>query len=140
MEDKHVGCVVVIDPKSEKILGIATRYDFIHHLIVGEKNSKNTKISEIMHSSPVMIEGTATTSEALRTMISRRVERLVVTQSSKYLGVLSLEDIVAALEATKVLDSLSKERAEQLRDMIKRLTPYLVARYEGEEKVECNET
>jgi signal-transduction protein with cAMP-binding, CBS, and nucleotidyltransferase domain len=136
MEDMHVGCVIVMEPGSDKILGIATRYDFIHHLIVGEKNPKRTKIDEIMHLSPVVIDGGATTSEALRTMINKRVERLVVTQSGKVLGVLSLEDIVAALEATNVLHSLSKERAQQLRDMIKRLTPYLVARYQGDEKVE----
>jgi CBS domain-containing protein len=137
MEDKKVGCVLVVS--NDKILGIATRYDFIHHLIVLGKDARKTKIRDIMHHSPVMIDSSLTAADALRRMIERRVERLVVVSSSRtedVLGVLSLEDIVAKLEATDALSALSKERAEQLRDMIKRLTPYLVARYVGDEKAE----
>ena len=54
MEDKGVGCVVVIS--DGKVVGIATRYDFIHHIIVRGKDARTTKIEEIMHSSPVTID------------------------------------------------------------------------------------
>ncbi|MHB8565632.1 MAG: hypothetical protein ACYC7D_04875 [Nitrososphaerales archaeon] len=46
----------------------------------------------------------------------------------------SLEDIVAMLEADNTLNSISKDRAEQVRDMIKKLTPYFVVRYDGEDR------
>ena len=47
MEDNHVGCIAVIS--GGKVLGIATRYDFRHHLVVKGKNPEKTKITQIMH-------------------------------------------------------------------------------------------
>ncbi len=65
MEDNRVGCVLVT--REGKIEGIATRYDFIHHLIVRGLDPHKTKISEIMHTSPVKIESSLTMVDALKT-------------------------------------------------------------------------
>ena len=54
----------------------------------------------------------------------------------RFSEILSIEDIVARLEASNALESLSAEKAQRVRDTIKRLTPHLVARYEGKERVE----
>lgn len=132
MEKKHVGCVLVT--KGDEILGVATRYDFLHHVIVGEMDAKTTGIEEIMHASPVTIDGKATAAEALRRMVDKKVERLVVMSGSKILGVVSLEDVVAMLEADNMLGAISKERADQIRDMIRRLTPRFVSRFDGDDR------
>ncbi|MHB8565638.1 MAG: CBS domain-containing protein [Nitrososphaerales archaeon] len=132
MENKHVGCVLITS--DGKVLGVATRYDFLHNIIVGGMDAKTTEIKEIMHASPVSIESKASAAEALRKMVDKRVERLVVLSGTNILGVVSLEDIVAMLEADNTLNSISKDRAEQVRDMIKKLTPYFVARYDGEDR------
>ncbi len=133
MDDQHVGCVLVTS--RNKILGIATRYDFVHSIIAGEKDPKKTKIKEIMHASPITIEANATPIDALRKMVERKVERLVVKSAEKIYGVISLEDVVGSLEAES-LSALSREKYDQIFDMVKKLTPNLLSRYEGEERIE----
>ncbi len=68
------------------------------------------------------------------------VERLIVLNRTsigkKILGVISLEDVVSKLEAMHAFEKISGERSQIIRDMIKRLTPYLLARYAGEERFE----
>lgn len=134
MEDHNVGCVIVTQNK--QILGIATRYDFMHNLIIAGKNPKTTKIRQIMHASPISIESSATTTDALKKMVEKKVERLVVRSGQKILGVISLEDVVANLGNSS--SALSPQWSEQKRalimDMVKRLTPSLLSRYDGEEK------
>lgn len=131
MESRNVGCVLVTVEKD--VVGIATRYDFIHGIIVGGKDPKRTRIDQIMHASPVSIDASATSAEALKTMIQRKVERLVVRSGKQILGIISLEDIVSNFEID-ALSHLSHERQEQVSEMVKRLTPCLVSRYNGEEK------
>jgi CBS domain-containing protein len=131
MEDAHVGCILVTADK--KILGIATRFDFIHNIIVSEKNAKKTTVRQIMHPNPLTIDASASTTDALKTMVQKKVGRLVVRSGSQILGVLSLEDIVATLEI-EALSRVADDRQDQIFDMVKRLTPTLLSRYDGEEK------
>jgi len=134
MEDHMVGCVIVTSKK--EVLGIATRYDFIHNIIVGEKDPKRTRIKGIMHSSPITIDSQSTMRDALKKMIEKRVERLVVLSGKKMiLGVISLEDVVASL-SNEMFMSLSQSRFDQIFDMVRRLTPSLLSRYDGDEKVQ----
>ncbi len=147
MEDRKVGCVLVTH--GHELLGIVTRYDFIHSLIIGGKDAKKTKLLEIMHASPVEIDAGLTMLDALKIIIEKRVERLVVRSNlephehqgtekgakrrKKILGVISLEDVVASLSNESFL-SLSRPKYEVIFDMVKDLTPNLLSRYEGEEK------
>lgn len=133
MDDQHVGCVLVTS--GNKVLGIATRYDFVHGIIAREKDAKKIKIKDIMHASPISIEGSATPIDALKKMVEGKVERLVVRSGEKIFGVISLEDVVGTLEA-EGLSVLSHEKYDQIFAMVKKLTPSLLSRYEGEERVE----
>ncbi len=47
---------------------------------------------------------------------------------------ISLEDVISSLESSEVFRYMSAERAEQIRGIVKRLTPHLLARYSGEER------
>jgi CBS domain-containing protein len=150
MENRKVGCILVT--REDELLGIVTRFDFIHGIILDEKDPRKTKLKEIMHSSPVEIDSGLTMLDALRVMIEKRVERVVVrsgvgekahdhakSESQKHhgrrkiLGVISIEDVVASLSNESYL-SLSRPKFELIFDMVKRLTPNLLSRYEGEEK------
>ncbi len=133
MENRKVGCTIVISRSD--VLGIVTRYDFIHNLIILGKDPKKTKVEEIMHARPISIEATSTATDALRKMIEKRVDRLVVLSGKKILGVISIEDVVASLSNENFL-SLSHAKYEQIFELVRRLTPNLIARYDGEEKEE----
>jgi signal-transduction protein with cAMP-binding, CBS, and nucleotidyltransferase domain len=132
MEDAHVGCILVT--KDKEVVGIVTRFDFIHNIIVLGKNSKKTTVNQIMDPKPTTIDAQSSTTDALRTMVQNKIGRLVVKSGKQILGVLSLEDIVANLEVEAV-SRVADERQDQIFDMVKRLTPTLLARYDGEEKI-----
>ena len=135
MEKNSVGSILV---KSDEtgILGIVTRYDLVQSIIVEQKDPKKTKVADIMHLSPVSIRDDATPLAALQKMLQSKVERLVVrSNDNKVLGIVSFEDVVGAIEST-FLQGVSPEKSEQIFDMVKRLTPALVSRYDGEEKLE----
>lgn len=135
MEKNRVGSVLV---NSEKmgILGIVTRYDLVHYIIVDQKDPKMTKVSDIMHLSPISITEDATLLEALQKMLQSKVERLVVrSKDNKVLGILSFEDVAGALESNSI-QGVSPEKSERIFDMVRRLTPALISRYDGEEKLE----
>lgn len=131
MEDAFVGCILVTS--KQEILGIATRYDFIHSIIVLERNAKKTTVRQIMNPVPTTIDSSATITDALKLMVKQKVGRVVVRSGTKILGVLSLEDIVANLEI-EAMSSLPDQRQDQIFDMVKKLTPTLLSRYDGEEK------
>lgn len=133
MENHKVGSVIVT--VGYRLLGIVTRYDFIHHCIIDRKDPKTTRIEVIMHPSPVSIEAQATSADALKRMIERRIERLVVLEGTKIIGVVSLEDIVANLEV-ETFESLSREKYDKVFELVKTLTPKLLSRYPDEEKEE----
>ncbi|MGI0090638.1 MAG: CBS domain-containing protein [Nitrososphaerales archaeon] len=136
MEDHEVGCVILTENK--QVLGIATRHDFMHNLIVVGKNPKTTKVKQIMHPYPISLDSNSTMTDALRKMIEKKVERLVVRSGEKILGVISLEDVVTNLSNSG--STLSPEWSERKRilimDMVRRLTPSLLSRYDGQEKEE----
>ncbi len=131
MENAYVGCILVISKK--EIIGIATRFDFIHNIVVLGKDAKKTTVREIMNPDPTSIDTDASISDALKLMIQRKIGRVIVRSGTKILGVLSLEDVIANLEV-EAMSKVSSERQNQIFDMVKRLTPTLLSRYEGEEK------
>ena len=133
MERQHVGCVLVTSGK--EILGIATRSDFVRNIIVGEKDPRKTKVREIMHASIFSIEPKLTPVEALQEMIKKKVDRLVVRSKERIFGVISLEDLIATLENDSIR-AIPRDKYAQVTDMIRKLTPRLLARYEGEERIE----
>jgi CBS domain-containing protein len=136
MDDRKVGCVVVT--KDSDLVGIATRYDFIHSLIANDqaKDARSTKIREIMHAGPVTISASSKMTDALKVMVEKKVERLVVCSGENrkmILGVISLEDVVASLGN----ETFHSDKEYQIiMDIVRRLTPLLLARYDGEEKEE----
>jgi CBS domain-containing protein len=88
-----------------------------------------------MHANPVTVDSNVSSIEALRLMIRSKVERLVVVSTGKILGIISLEDVVGTLEV-EALSAISHEKYDQIFDMVRRLTPNLLSRYEGEERQE----
>jgi signal-transduction protein with cAMP-binding, CBS, and nucleotidyltransferase domain len=135
MEKNRVGSILVNSEKTG-VQGIVTRYDLVHYIIVDQKDPRKTKVGEIMHQSPVSVSEDATPLEALQKMLQNKVERIVVrSKDNKVLGIISFEDVAQALESTSI-QGVSPEKSKQIFDMVRRLTPSLISRYDGEEKLE----
>jgi signal-transduction protein with cAMP-binding, CBS, and nucleotidyltransferase domain len=135
MDEKHVGSILV-DSKETGILGIVSRRDLVHSIIVRQKDPKKTKVTEVMHLSPISINDDASPLEALKKMIDRKVQCLVVRSSDdKIVGVISFGDVIGTVGST-ALQNVSPEKASQVFDMVRRLTPLIISRYDGEERLE----
>lgn len=90
-----------------------------------------------MHTSPITIDFSRTLIDALKLMVEKKVERLLVIKSPNrngIVGVISLEDVISGLESSQVFKRMSSEKAELIRRKVNRLTPHLLARYTGEER------
>lgn len=133
IDSERVGSVLVI--ASGKLVGIVTRSDFIHDVIVHGRDPKKTEVRAIMNSTPISIDSSATTTEALRKMLEKRVERLVVFSGDSIIGIVSLEDAIVNSELD-TLKTLLGERFDEILRKVKTLTPNLVSRYKGDEGVD----
>jgi signal-transduction protein with cAMP-binding, CBS, and nucleotidyltransferase domain len=94
MEDQNVGTVVVVSVDA-KPLAIVTDRDIAIRCVAHEAPPKNTLVSAIMSRELRAVDESVPIEEALRTMASAGIRRLVVTGSGgKLEGVFSIDDLL----------------------------------------------
>lgn len=113
MADKKIGALIVGE-KEGKIAGIITERDYARKVILFGKTSKETLVSEIMTQAEKMItvRPETTVEECMVLMTARHVRHLPVFEGSRFVGLLSIGDVVKAIISEK--DAL----IEQLSDYI----------------------
>jgi CBS domain-containing protein len=93
MAEKDVGSLLVVDGK--KLAGLFAERDYARKIILVGRSSKDTKVGEIMVSSPITIPPGWAVNEAMRLMTEQRVRHLpVVGADGGLLGVVSIGDLV----------------------------------------------
>jgi len=97
-----IGCLVVTNSDG-KMSGIISERDYINKIALLGRTSKDTPISEIMTSSPLMTaEMTATVEECMHKMLSKDIRHLpLLDPEGNCVGMLSVKDIVKELVAEK---------------------------------------
>lgn len=96
MRQRAVGSLVVVNDDYAAI-GIITDRDLVERVLAAGKDPQTTRLSEIMTPAPVTIADSQDVHQALRLMGRNFVRRLpVVNESDVVVGVISLDDIVAA--------------------------------------------
>ena len=93
MADKDVGSLLVLD--GERLIGVFSERDYARKIILLGRSSKDTKVGEIMTSSPTTISSGCAVSEAMRLMTEQRVRHLpVLGVDGALAGVVSIGDLV----------------------------------------------
>ncbi len=92
MKSEHVGAVLVKD--DGEIKGIITEQDMVRKAIALEKNPLKLKIEEIMSSDMMTIQGDLDIFEALTKMKNLNIRHLPVMSNKKFVGLLTLKDIL----------------------------------------------
>ncbi len=93
MADKDVGSLLVLDGK--KLIGLFAERDYARKIILLGRSSKDTKVREIMVSSPVTVDASCAVNEAMRLMTAHRVRHLpVLDADGQLLGLVSIGDLV----------------------------------------------
>ena len=89
MRDNGIGSVVVIGEKNVK--GIVTTTDIVYRHVA---EGKGRVVSDIMTRNIVSIEPTKTIEDAARLMVEKAVEKLLVFDMGKLVGVITNNDII----------------------------------------------
>jgi len=92
MADKQIGALMVM--AGGNLAGIISERDYARKVILKGKNSKETRVREIMTTPALSVTPTRSVDECMRLMTAYRVRHLPVLEAGKVVGMLSIGDLV----------------------------------------------
>ena len=96
MAEKNCGCLLV--KENERIAGMISERDYARKIVLYDKSSAETKVSDIMSSPVVTISPQETVEEAMASMINRNIRHLpVIDGQAQLVGVVSIGDLVKTI-------------------------------------------
>ncbi len=108
MAEKEVGALLVLD--GESLLGIFSERDYARKVILKDKSSRDTPVSEVMSAPVVSIGPDQSIEECMSLMTEKRARHLPVLENEKLIGLISIGDVVNAhLEETDYENRLLKD-------------------------------
>ena len=92
MAERNIGALVVME--GEKIVGIITERDYARKIVLMARSSKDTPVRDIMTPSAMYVSPVQTSEECMALMTENRVRHLLVVDSGKLIGLISIGDLV----------------------------------------------
>jgi CBS domain-containing protein len=87
------GFSYAIVTKAGEAVGIMTERDILKRIVAEDKNSKKTKVKDIMSSPLVTIERGTDLEKASRLMFEKQIKNLPVAEGNRLVGLVNLTDI-----------------------------------------------
>ena len=87
------GVSAIIITVKGKAQGILTERDILKRIVAEDKNSRKTKVKDIMSSPLVTIDPSTHLEEAARLMFKNKLKNLPVTHENRLIGLINLQDI-----------------------------------------------
>jgi CBS domain-containing protein len=108
MATRHVGALLVMNQGT--LLGIISERDYARKVILKNRSSHDTQVSEIMTSPAVTVTPTDTIHHCMQLMTEGRFRHLPVMDSGRVAGMLSIGDLVKAVieEQTAHIEQLER--------------------------------
>lgn len=97
LADKNIGALVVVE--DDRVCGIVSERDYARKIILLKRDSRNTKISEIMTAKVRTVTREQTVSECMATMTEHHIRHLPVVEDEMLVGLISVGDVVKAVMA-----------------------------------------
>jgi CBS domain-containing protein len=97
LADKNVGALVVVS--EGKVCGIVSERDYARKIILLERASHDTLVSEIMTSKVRTVTRAETVSECMSSMTEHHIRHLPVVEGEQLVGLISVGDVVKAVMA-----------------------------------------
>jgi len=95
MAEKNIGAVMVVD--DDKLTGIFSERDYARKIILQDRNSDDTPVSDVMTPNVITIEPEQRLEECMVIMSDRHIRHLPVMEAGKLIGIISINDVVAAI-------------------------------------------
>ena len=92
MADQNIGSVVVME--NDKFFGIMTERDYSRKVILKDKHSTSTKVSEIMSIDLPVVKPSDTVDHCMQLMTQNNIRYMPVFENNKLTGIISMSDIV----------------------------------------------
>jgi CBS domain-containing protein len=108
MADKGIGALVVTD--QDKVVGILSERDYTRKVILMERTSKETTVSEIMTAKVLTVTKSNSVEDCLNLMTDRHLRHLPVVENDKLIGLISIGDLVKVVmeDQRKLIDQLQQ--------------------------------
>ncbi len=108
MATRHVGALLVMD--QGRLAGIISERDYARKVVLKNRSSHDTPVSEIMTSPAVTVAPTDTVRHCMEVMTQRRFRHLPVVDSGQVVGMLSIGDLVKAVieDQTEQIEQLER--------------------------------
>lgn len=106
MNDHHVGALPVI--QDAHLVGIISERDYARKVILKDRSSKSTRVSEIMTQDVVTVTRSHDVGTCVDLMATHHFRHLVVVEEGQVLGMLSLRDLFTEIidEQAETIDQL----------------------------------
>ena len=95
MAELNVGALVVLD--GDELVGLISERDYARKVILKNKASKDTPVSEIMSHHVVCVSPDLQVDACMSLMTDKRIRHLVVMDDGNLMGVISIGDVVKAI-------------------------------------------
>ena len=95
MFDKNISSLLVLE--NNQPVGIFTERDYARKIALKGRNSRDTRMSEIMTKNLITITPDYTIEDAMRIMTEKHIRHLPVLENEKLIGVISIGDLVKYL-------------------------------------------
>ena len=108
MATRHVGALLVMTQGS--LIGIISERDYARKVILKNRSSHDTPVSEIMTSPAVTVTTADTVHHCMQLMTQGRFRHLPVMDSGRVVGMLSIGDLVKAVieEQSATIEQLER--------------------------------
>ena len=97
MADKGVGALVVME--GGQVAGIISERDYARKVVLKDRSSRETRISEIMTTDLVYGRPDQSVQEGLSVMTEKRIRHLPIMNGDELVGVVSIGDLVKEIIA-----------------------------------------
>jgi CBS domain-containing protein len=108
MATRHVGALLVMN--QEGLVGIISERDYARKVILKNRSSHDTPVSDIMSGHPVTVTPDATVHQCMEIMTEGRFRHLPVVDAGRVVGMLSIGDLVKAVIADQTQKIAELER------------------------------
>jgi CBS domain-containing protein len=94
MTERQIGAVAVVD--GERLSGIFTERDVMVRIVAGGRDADATPVGDVMSTDLVIADIADTCEACLSKMQQARVRHIIVLDSGRLAGIISLRDLMAA--------------------------------------------
>ena len=95
MGEKNIGALMVIE--NDELKGIFSERDYARKIVLVNRTSRDTLISEIMTANVITISPSDTIDHCMEQMSEKRIRHLPVAVNGKVVGLISISDVVTAI-------------------------------------------